>query len=376
MPLVSTYSTRSLTIGIIASIPLSNAVPYRLQKRGPSSAITNLGNFPDPSIITVGGTYYAFGTNGAGGHIQTGASNNFGNPGSWSPLGDAMPNLASWIDGGSPNVWAPSVIQFVSPRLILLTGHKTHGLPLQGDYDNSYGIYYTASLAGDASTHCIGLARSSSSVTGPYSDGATYAFICPTGNFQCDNVNRGGAIDPASFRDKDGSWYIVYKEDGPSLCSGGVAGGYPVTSAMQCSHTRLMLQKVGNDGYSGVTCDNPPVALYDNAGASDKYNIEAPSIVLSSDGLTYFLFFSSGVYNDESYTVSYVTSTNGVAGPYGNRQTLLAQGSYGLNSPGGLQMQLVDALAVFHGDSAADNDNTRWMYTATINWNGQTCSIA
>jgi hypothetical protein len=97
------------------------------------------------------------------------------------------------------------------------------------------------------------------------------------------------------------------------------------------------------------------VQLWNNAGVEDHYQTEAPSLLRAEDG-THFLFFSSGCYDRNSYTASYVTSTNGVKGPYGERQTLLKTGDLGLFGPGGLDVaEDGSGKAVWHSLKA---DNT------------------
>lgn len=66
-------------------------------------------NFPDPAVIQVGSTYYAFATNSGGHHIPYATSSDFS---SWAvAAGDALPSVGAWSNGN--NVWAPDVIQVV-----------------------------------------------------------------------------------------------------------------------------------------------------------------------------------------------------------------------------------------------------------------------
>jgi beta-xylosidase len=91
-------------------------------KRGLNTALfpikRNIGNallgvdFPDPSLINVGGTWYAHATSGNGYNVQIARSSDFN---SWTRLDkDALPTAPSWANPGSPKVWAPDVIQRVS----------------------------------------------------------------------------------------------------------------------------------------------------------------------------------------------------------------------------------------------------------------------
>jgi beta-xylosidase len=218
-------------------------------------------------------------------------------------------------------------------------------------------MYYSAALqSNDGATHCVGLARSTN-VQGPYNDSSTEPLICPE--------TAGGAIDPAGFLDDDNSRYIIYKIDGPAITNGGYCNS---PNNPPSTNTSLMLQQVQNDGYTVI---GGPSVLYNNQGVNDSYNVEAPTIV-KNDGV-YFLFFSSGCTSADSYTLSYVTSTTSVWGPYGDRQVLLQTGDYGLFGPGGADIY-GDQL-VYHSNYESDNDAIRWLDTANIQFNGQTASV-
>jgi len=63
-------------------------------------------DFPDPDVIDVSGTYYAYGTNSAGGNIQIIDSSDLSH---WKTVGDALPKPASWTSTGY--IWAPGVLR-------------------------------------------------------------------------------------------------------------------------------------------------------------------------------------------------------------------------------------------------------------------------
>ena len=83
------------------------------------------GDFPDPFVLKVGDTYYAYATNGAGKQVQTLTSKDLVH---WQPGPDALPKVGSW--GFNGETWAPEVLK-------------------RGD--GSYVLYYTAN-------HCVGRA--------------------------------------------------------------------------------------------------------------------------------------------------------------------------------------------------------------------------
>lgn len=189
-------------------------------------------------------------------------------------------------------------------------------------------MYYAAALQSNAGIHCLGLARSRN-IQGPYNDSSSQPWICPQ--------SAGGAIDPAGFLDDNNNRYVAYKIDGPAVTNGGYCNS---PNNPPSYNTSIMLQQTTNDGYTKI---GTPRVLYNNAGVSDKYNIEAPAIV--KNGGWYFLFFSSGCTSDNSYTTSYVTSQS-IWGPYSQRTVLIKTGDYGQFGPGGADISLTGGQMV------------------------------
>ena len=221
-------------------------------------------------------------------------------------------------------------------------------------------MYYSPALQSNNGIHCIGLARSAL-VTGPYNDSSTAPMICPQ--------EAGGAIDPAGYLDDDNERYVVYKIDGPAANNGGYCNNPNNPPSL---NTSLMLQQVKHDAYTKV---GSPKVLYNNDGVDDRYNIEAPDIVKGKDG-TYFLFFSSGCTSDNSYTVSYVTSTKGIWGPYGKRRVLLKTGDYHEYGPGGADVDQATGDVVYHSLKVSANiADGRVLDTAKIVLSGRRASI-
>lgn len=222
-------------------------------------------------------------------------------------------------------------------------------------------MYYAASLKSNPAVHCLGVARSAN-VAGPYNDSSSQPWICPEA--------EGGAIDAAGYLDDDGTRYVVYKIDGPAANG----GGYCANQNNRPS-TPILLQQTASDGYAKI---GNPIQLLDNNGEADRYQTEAPSILKGSDG-TYFLFFSTGCYDDNSYTTSYVTSTTGIKGPYGNRQVLMQQGDFGQFGPGGadISFNIVDGGEIVYHSLKADNNISqgRVLNTGTISLSGRTARL-
>jgi len=208
-------------------------------------------------------------------------------------------------------------------------------------------MYFTATSAESTAQHCIGTATSSAA-EGPFTP-SNDAFVC--------DIASGGNIDPAQFRDADGSRYVVYKVDGNSIGHGGSCnnGVDPIVP------TPIMIQQV--DATDGVTKVGDAIQLLDRSDA-DGPLIEAPS--LANSGGTYYLFFSSNCYTTTLYDVSYATASS-VTGPYTKSSSpLFLTGDRGLEAPGGADTTLAGDRLVWHGNC----DAGRCMYADTVTTSG------
>src|ERR1019366_9976249 len=136
---------------------------------------------PDPDVIDVGGTYFAYGTNAAGGNIQIIQSSDLTH---WTLVGDGLPELPSWATVGA--TWAPGVLQLGSRFL----------------------LFYATN---DGTTECISVG-SASGPQGSFVDRSGQPLICQD--------SQGGSIDPAPYLSASGAPYLTWK-------SNGGAGGPP-----------------------------------------------------------------------------------------------------------------------------------------------------
>jgi beta-xylosidase len=134
------------------------------------------GDFPDPSTLFVGGTYYAYSTNVDGENLPVMSSSDLVH---WQRLGDAMAFLPSWAADLSGFTWAPSVAAAPS-----------------GGYE---AFFSTLDTNGE---ECIGRAVAPSP-TGPFLDTSPSPLICS---------DHQGAIDPSVFRTAAGD-FLVWKAD-------------------------------------------------------------------------------------------------------------------------------------------------------------------
>ncbi|KAL5432521.1 hypothetical protein PMIN07_007736 [Paraphaeosphaeria minitans] len=296
-------------------------------------------SFPDPSITNEGGTWYSFGT-GNGKDFQSAKTTDFKK--GWtrfkkSPL--LAIREATWagqMASGSSGLWAPDVMR------------RT---------DGKYVMYFAAQDKQKISQHCIGGAIADT-IEGPYH---------PVNDFHQCNRTANGVIDPAWFKDADGSQYIVYKTEIPA--------------------NFLEIREVASSGPAeGVRWIGNAVQLLrvNGQGFSDGNNIEAP--YLFKRGGVYFLTYSTHITMDGSYDVQYATAKS-VRGPYTRvREPLLRSGTqYGckLVGPGGASFQRFVGLGkgeegtrvVFHGLTEEMSINKRVVYTADVKVEGDRLSV-
>ncbi|EIW77470.1 glycoside hydrolase family 43 protein [Coniophora puteana RWD-64-598 SS2] len=286
-------------------------------------------NFPDPAMIQVNGTAYAYATNSGNINVQVAVSHDSG--ATWNLTGtDALPDVGSWATNGS--TWAPDVVQRA---------------------DGTFILYYAAENP-DINTHCVA-AATSMNPEGPFT---------PQSNPITCQASGGGTIDIAGFQDTDGTRYVVYKVDGSSL-----GGGGPCGNANGAFATPIMLQKLEADG---LTPTGNPVEILDRIASEDGPLVEAPVLIIH--GGTYVLFYSSHCFNDPGYDIRYATAAN-ISGPYTRQGSIIATGDYNLTSPGGATPLPDGSFMVFHAQINAD-PLTRAMYTATLTWNGTSISVA
>jgi len=206
-------------------------------------------NFPDPFILKVDTTYYAYSTNSNSRNVPVATSEDLVN---WSLGRDVLPGLPRWVNISRPDVWAPEVLRI-------------------GD---EYLMYYTARDRASG-RQCLGLAVSDSP-TGPFRDRSETPFIC--------QVDEGGSIDASPFRDADGTLYLYWKNDG-NCCM---------------MPTYLYGQQLSEDGRTLI---GEPVRLIRNEKQWHGPVVEAPTMWLHDE--RYYLFYSGNVYSGEAYAVGY-----------------------------------------------------------------------
>jgi beta-xylosidase len=220
------------------------------------------GDFPDPAVLRVGATYYAFGTNGNGRNVQTLTSSDLVH---WVAGDDALPELGPWADAGS--TWAPEVIRVRA----------------------GYVMYYVAH-ARAAGVQCIGRAVATDP-GGPFRDAAAGPLVC--------HKALGGSIDPDPVRTADGRLFLYWKNDG-NCC------GEPV---------HLWGRQLSADG---ARLTGRAVALMTNDKPWQGNLVEAPEMVHRAG--SYTLFYSANDFASTHYGIGYATCRTPL-GPCVDRST-------------------------------------------------------
>ncbi|NMR20205.1 glycoside hydrolase family 43 protein [Cellulomonas fimi] len=215
-------------------------------------------DFPDPDVLEVDGTYYAYATNGNSRNVRVARSDDLVE---WEELDDALPRLPAYVVPGK--TWAPEVTRLAPDR---------------------YVLYYTATSFRPA-LQCIGVAVASAP-EGPFEPVGDAMLVCPP--------EEGGAIDASTFLDADGTQYLLWKNDGN--CCG--------------LDTWLQLAPLTADG---LALAGPPVRLVTQDQPWEGNLVEAPTLV-ERDG-SYVLLYSANDYGGSAYAIGYATAP-AVTGPY------------------------------------------------------------
>lgn len=215
-------------------------------------------DFPDPDLLEVDGTWFAYATNGNNRNVRVARSTDLVE---WEVLDDAFPELPGYVIPGK--TWAPEVTEVQPGRFVL---------------------YYTATSF-EESVQCIGVAVAASP-QGPFEAVGEAMLVCPP--------DEGGAIDASTFLDTDGTRYLLWKNDGN--CCG--------------LDTWLQAAPLAPDG---LTLAGDPVRLLRQDQAWEGNLVEAPTLVERDGG--YVLLYSANDYGGARYAIGVATAET-VLGPY------------------------------------------------------------
>ncbi|WP_344275884.1 family 43 glycosylhydrolase [Actinomadura napierensis] len=277
------------------------------------------GWFADPTVIKAADRYYAYGTNNGDATMPVATAPSPAGPWTRSP-GDGLARLPSWAEEG--RTWAPEVVP-----------------PRQGS--GMYVLYFSAARR-DRDVQCIGVATSISPA-GPFVPVDGPPLVCP--------LDLGGAIDPSSYIETDGTRYLLYKSDARKTAA-------------------IYLVPLTADGLRV----NGPAKRLIGHDRSEPVLVEAPDLVRR--GGKYVLFYSAGWYFKSDYQTRYAVAAS-LQGPYQKSPwPLQSTGAYrgAVEGPGSadvLSDETGDHL-VFHGILKHHGGSTvdRGMYVAALGWDG------
>jgi hypothetical protein len=272
-------------------------------------------NFPDPSIVTYRGEYFAYATNGSGGSVQMARGPDLSHLRLVQPALDRLP---AW--GSTSKTWAPTVL-------------------VRFGY---WVMYYSLQ---DKRSHGTCISRAvATNPAGPFVDDSASPFLCQT----------GGSIDPSPMVDADGSVWLVWKAE--QFFRGG--------------NRTIYSQRLSPDG---LTLEGPATPLINADQRWEAGVVEGPSMI--RDGDRYLLFYSGGDWNTAGYAVGYAVCTT-PAGPCTKpRNGPLYSGGDGVSGTGGQEVFTDERgrlRMIMHGWAGAEigYPNPRRAYLADLDLGG------
>jgi beta-xylosidase len=302
--------------GAVTSISAVSTSCQALQGQGQGGPVFPF-DFPDPDVIRVGGVYYGYATNSAGGNIQMIQSTDLAH---WTVDGNALPHLASWAQPG--DTWAPGVFEL-----------------------NGAFVLYYAAVEASSGKECISVAVATVP-QGPFTDDSTAPLVC--------QLDLGGSIDPSPFFDSTGTPYLVWK-------SQGTASQAPAIWSQQL-------------GANGLSLAGPaPHLLLQPSQPWEGGVVEGPFVLLWSG--RYYLFYSANNWDTAQYAVG-VALCQGPSGPCSKplgHALVASQG--GLAGPGGPSL-FTDSNGTlwlaFHAwlPSAVGYPNNRFLFLRPVTFTG------
>jgi putative cell wall-binding protein len=266
----------ALLVALVA--PLLAAAPAGAVTGPAPTEPVRARSYPDPFVLRVGSTYYAYATDGDLGEVQLVRSTDLV---SWTAVGDVLQTAPSWAQ--DDDVWAPAVAQLGTGAFVL----------------------YASFVDTASGKRCIGTATAGSP-EGPFR-GTGSALVC--------DHARNGVIDPDVFV-TGSTRYLLWKTEG-------VAGSEPPA---------VWSQRLSADGLSRA---GTAARIFESRQPWEGTLVENPSMV-SVDGRTY-LFYSGNEWESGSYAIGWAAC----AGPQGpciappNRPLLRSEPGSRIYGPGG-----------------------------------------
>ena len=171
-------------------------------------------NFPDPAIILVDDTYFAYSTTTGGSSMPVMTSSDLA---TWIAHGDALGTGPSWAprQNGKWNIWAPTVVELPSGGFLAAFASRT----------------------GDGDRRCIAT-LTATSPQGPFHALGSEPFVC--------EPDPNGALDPFLIVDDDDVPWLIWKNEG-------VPVGHPELAPRRTAFWSRQLTDDGTAWRSGST---------------------------------------------------------------------------------------------------------------------------
>jgi hypothetical protein len=321
--------TAAALVGLVVGVTAVGTRPAAAQVLPRTSPVVTAPVFgpdaPDPDVVRVGTTYYAYTTGSRLGNIPVLRSTDLQ---TWTAVGDALPSLPSWSTKG----------RTLSPGVVVLGGQ--------------YVMYYATEVAASGG-ECISVATASNP-TGPFTDTSSAPLICQTA--------LGGSIDPQPFVDLNGVPYLYWKSN----------------SGQSSLPAIIWAAVLSPDGSS--LASSPQNVLGQDQGWEST--IEAPAMVNASG--SYVLFYSGGAWNGAGYGVGY----SDCAGPFGPctkpKSAPILHSDPARLGPGGQSLfqdasgnwwMAYDAWAGPASDYSYSHGSVRGMWIAPVTFSGGTPTV-
>jgi len=308
--------------GAVNSISGVSTSCHALQAEGKGGPVFPF-DFPDPDVIRVGGTYYGYATNSAGGNIQTVQSTDLTH---WTLVGNALPRLPQWARAG--DTWAPGVFG-LGGRFLL----------------------YYAAVDAASGKECVSVAVAPDP-QGPFVDGSVAPLVC--------QLDLGGSLDPSPFLDATGTPYLVWK-------SQGVRGQVPA----------IWSQQLTADGTA--LAGQSPRILVQPTQSWEGGIVEGPFVVPWSG--RYYVFYSANNWNSPDYAIG-VAICQGPTGPCSkllDHALVASQGAF--SGPGGPSLftdSQGELWIAFHGwlPTAVGYPNSRFLFLRPVTFDANLPVVA
>jgi hypothetical protein len=232
-------------------------------------------NFPDPSIIRDGNTYYAYGATTGGAYLPIMSSTDLihwtARPAySGAPWGVSDP----YFNDGLPQPASWGVNRNISGRL-----KKEVWAPGAAKIGGQYVVFHAVRVSTSQDRFCLSVSTSSSPL-GPFVDNSSGPLVCDV------QGDPNGSIDPQPFVDTDGTPWLIWKSEG-------VPGSQP---------TRTWSQQLNSSG-TGFAPGSSPTSILETTAAWESDVTENPAMVRWNGRL--FLFYSAGNWQSASYAIGY-----------------------------------------------------------------------